>query len=95
MVSLDTVQREIEELEARGQTTYAVCERLAWLYVVRDHLGAAQGTERMAGSEFLEAASGVPYRELMKVMDEFVEAVRVVNQKPYDGLMERIRALKR
>lgn len=37
MVSIETIEEEILNLEKRD-TSYAVCERLAWLYTVRDHL---------------------------------------------------------
>ena len=54
MLSLETVEQEILELEKRD-TTYAVCERLAWLYVVRDHMTGepaheASVTSAMSGS---------------------------------------------
>ena len=37
MVSIEIIEEEILDLEKRD-TSYAVCERLAWLYTVRDHL---------------------------------------------------------
>lgn len=40
MVSIETIEEEILDLEKRD-TSYAVCERLAWLYTVRDHLKKA------------------------------------------------------
>ena len=50
-------------------------------------------TERLSGSEFLKACSGVPYGKLMGVLDEHMAALKVVNGKAYDGLMDRIREL--
>lgn len=99
MISLETIEREISELEAR-ETSYRLCERLSWLYTVRDHLLAercpqnASVTPGMEGSEFLEAASGVPYRELMRVMDEHLETIRLIYPKTYDSLVQRIRDLR-
>lgn len=46
-------------LEAETETTYGICERLACLYTVRDHLKAKQHDEPKS-SEFLTAAVGVP-----------------------------------
>lgn len=40
MVSIEIIEEEILNLEKRD-TSYAVCERLAWLYIVRDHLKKA------------------------------------------------------
>lgn len=36
MVSIETIEEEILNLEKRD-TPYAVCERPAWPYIVRDH----------------------------------------------------------
>lgn len=97
MISLDTIEREINELEARGETTYAQCERLSWLYIVRDHLRPvsedSRVTNELTGSEFLEACSGVSYPGLMRVLDEHVNAIKVVYPKAYQDLLAKIRAL--
>ena len=92
MINLETVQREINEVEARGQTTYAVCERLAWLYIVRDHLQPGIGVS-LRGSEFLEACDGAPYAAMMKVLDEHMTAMKLVNEREYESVLARIRAL--
>lgn len=95
MIDLDTIEREIHDLEARGGTTYSMCERLAWLYIVRDHLvpPTEQKQDALKGSEFLEAASNVPYPVLMGVLDEHMQAVRVVQPKEYESVMAKISAL--
>ena len=97
MVSLDVIEREIRELEARGETTYAQCERLAWLYVCRDHLvpetDERRRTQRLGGSEFLEACSGVGYPALMQVLDEHMQAIRTVYPREYERVMTSVRAL--
>ena len=36
MINLEMIQKEIDKLEAEP-TCYYGCERLAWLYIVRDH----------------------------------------------------------
>lgn len=94
MISLETIEREISELEAR-EASYKVCERLAWLYTCRDHLAPTRddSTQALHGSEFLEAASGVSYPALMQVLDEHMEAIRVLYPKSYETLMSKIRAL--
>lgn len=97
MIDLETVEREISELETRD-TSYKLCERLAWLYVVRDHIaprkGADERTQHLQGSEFLEACGGVSYPALMRVLDEHLEAIRVLYPKSYETLMDKIRALR-
>lgn len=96
MVSLDVIEREIGELEARGETTYALCERLAILYTCRDHLLPAReaATLELSGSDFLEACNGVPLGKLMAVLDEHMEAMRVIGGREYMAVMDKIRALK-
>lgn len=98
MVDLETIEREIRELEARGDTTYSLCERLAWLYVCRDHLRPereeSRTTQDLRGSEFLEAASDVSYPVLMRILDEHMSALRVVQPREYESVMDKINRLR-
>lgn len=65
---------------------------------VVDHLKASKvadpTTQDVHGSEFLEACSGVPYPALMRVLDEHMSALSVVQPREYESLMGRIRALR-
>lgn len=103
MISLDDIEREIKELEARGDTTYSLCERLAWLYIVRDHIkhgdtsvSSLNGnrTGNLHGSEFLEACAYINFAEMMQVIDAHMDAIRVVCPKEYNAVIARIRSLK-
>ena len=38
MINIDEINKEIDKLEECNYTTYEVCEKLAILYIVRDHL---------------------------------------------------------
>lgn len=93
MISLDTIEREINELEARGETTYSLCERLSWLYVCRDHLMPAREEKAQAlhGSEFLELASGISYPALMGILDEHMQALQLVQPRQYESVMDKLR----
>lgn len=97
MIDLERIEREIDELEARGDTTYSLCERLAWLYIVRDHIRPSNETTRLTqgltGSDFLEATSGVPYYRLMGVLNEHMEAMKVAYPREYENVMAKIRKL--
>ena len=97
MINLDTIEREINELEARGETTYSLCERLAYLYIVRDHLRPVREdtrkTQELSGSEFLELSSGVNYPQLMRILDEHMTAVRIVQPAEYEAVMDKIKAI--
>ncbi len=96
MVNLETVNQEILDLEKKD-TSYATCERLAWLYIVKDHLTPEQPraiTGRMAGSDFLQAASGVDVEALLGVLDEHLQSVRILYPAEYKAVVDRVRALK-
>ena len=100
MIDLETIEREISELEAR-QPSYKACERLSWLYIVRDHLYEKiyppEGSERLktalSGSEFMDAANGKPYEDVLKVVDEHLETIKMLYPKTYSSLVDRIREL--
>jgi hypothetical protein len=100
VIDLETIEREISELEAR-QPSYKACERLSWLYIVRDHLrekiyppdGKAAIKSSLSGSEFLDAANGKPYEDVMKVVDEHLETIRLLYPKTWEGIIQRIKEL--
>lgn len=102
MVSIETIEGEILDLEKRD-TSYAVCERLAWLYIVRDHLKKPtvdatamepRITGELTGSEFLKAASSVDYAALMGILDKRMECIKAVCPKEYGVVMSQIYALR-
>ena len=99
MINLQEVEREILDLEKKD-TTYAVCERLAWLYIVRDHLKAETVEEkkkagRTGESAFLMACEGVEIGALLKVIDQHMEAVQVIYPKEYSAVVEKIERIKK
>lgn len=97
MIDIDIIEKEIRQLEARGDTTYSQCERLAWLYIVADHLRQVEMDKpvgAMQGSEFLECASGVPFMSLMAILNEHMEALRVVQPREYEAVLGKLRRLK-
>ena len=96
MIDLETVEREISELEAR-EASYKVCERLAWLYIVRENIGGgrAAGARSYGGdasTEFLRLAKTVPYDRMLEIINDHLESVRLLYPKGYDTLMERLRS---
>ena len=98
MLSLEEVERTILELEKRD-TTYATCERLAWLYIVHDHLTQRIVQEKsraaeMEGSPFLAACSGAEIAEILRVMDEHMDALRVVYPNEYEAVIRKISVTK-
>lgn len=98
MIDLEEIIREIDKVEHTCDTTYRTCERLAMLYIVRNNLmrrnEETRTTDFMDGSEFLRAASNVSYIELMRVLDEHMSAMSIVQPKQYQAVIDRIRALR-
>lgn len=100
MVDLETIEREISELEAR-QPSYKLCERLSWLYIVRDHLyeklypseDGQRLKSALSGSDFLDAANGKPYEDVLKIIDEHLETIKLLYPKTYSALVDKIREL--
>lgn len=100
MVSLEKIEREIDELLTKD-TTYAVCERLCWLYTVRNNLRGAYASEdegkaltgQYSGSEFMSASSQVPIDDVLGVLDEHMAALKVVQPREYEAVMNRIASL--
>lgn len=95
MIDISVLDDEIAALEDE-ETTYETCEQLAWLYVVRDHVGAREDPETVPdvpGTEFLEVVSGRDVRGVMRVLAEHMEAIRVVAPREYERVIERIRAI--
>lgn len=95
MLSIEKINETILELEQKD-TCFSVVDKLADCYIVRDHLVAQQPkpkTGKLAGSPFLQAASGVDVAALLAVIDEHLEAVKVLYPAEYDAIIDRIKSL--
>ena len=49
---------------------------------------------QMQGSDFLEAASGTRCTDLLKVIDEHLETIKMLYPKTYSALVDKIRDLR-
>lgn len=93
MIDLEVIKDEIAALEEED-TTYETCEKLAWLYVVRDALLKKRVAELPdTRSDFLRAAAEAPTDSLLMVLDEHMDAIKVIYPQEYEKLVERIRKL--
>lgn len=93
MIDIGVIEDEIAAIEAEDETTYETCERLACLYTVRDHIKAKSDASKSVASEFLALAVGVPIQDLMKVIDEHMEAMKIVYPSEYAAIVSKIKAL--
>ena len=95
MISLEEVEKTILDLEARD-TTYAVCERLAWLYIVKDHITpfpASNNIETDNNSEFLQAITGKDSNEVWRIINDHMDCVKLVYPKQYNSIIDKINAI--
>lgn len=97
MVSLDVLNGEIAQLEQR-ELTYATVEKLAWLYIVRDKHVLAAPTSEVSNesvsvngeSDFLKACAGKSITDVLTVMNEIMETIKVLHPKLYQAVMDRL-----
>lgn len=98
MISVDELDRAILEHESRD-TSYANCERLAWLYIVRDHLNGVPSRQPVpvdadGESDFLKAVHGRDSVHVWAVLDELMETLGVVNPRLYAAVLRKIEAVE-
>ena len=97
MFNLDMINGEIAELEAKTPT-YATMERLAWLYIVRDHNTLGNCPERAdsaisydGDSDFAKLIYGRRTADVLPVMDELMSTLEQMQPRLYNMVMDRLR----
>lgn len=94
MINPEELDKEILMLEKKD-TTYANCERLAWLYIVRDHVTGQQQRQPApldvsGDSDFLCAIDGKDSVLVWALMDELMDALKVLQPKLYSSVMNKL-----
>lgn len=98
MLNIDEINGEIARLE-RQPLTYVTVERLAWLYIVRDHTVLASeplvktNTEKTApggDSDFCKACEGKSIESVMDVVDELMDTLHVMQPRVYNAVMQKL-----
>jgi hypothetical protein len=96
MLNLDEINSEILMLETKRDTTYSVIEKLAPLYIVRDHLtGAAPIVQpvplNVSGeTDFLQSVSGKDSVQVFAVIDELMTTLQATNLRLYNAVMRKV-----
>ena len=102
MVDLDIINGTIAEWEAK-ELTFVVVERLAWLYIVRDNalmrIKDETGEDPVvmpavaisSGSEFMEACEKADPVKLWNVLDEMMNAVKILQPRLYEATLDKLR----
>ena len=94
MISRDEIDRTILELEGHD-TSFAVCEKLAMLYIVRDHMektpvGALKYTEIQGDSDFIRAIRGKDSVKVLECLNELMGTIQVINSRLYDAVISKL-----
>lgn len=101
-MDIDEINTHIHKLKC-GSTDWQSVEKLAALCTVRDELeeaqiqslppatyAAAYSAAAEPQSDFVAAASSVPFVGLMQVLDEHMKAIKLVYPKEYELVMRKI-----
>lgn len=97
MLNIEEINKTILDLE-QHDTTYAVCEKLSWLYIVRDHLTGQQQKQPVplsvsGDSEFLAAVNGKESTAAWVIMDDLMDTLKIVNPRVYESVLRKIKEL--
>ena len=104
MINLDIINGEIASLEQK-ETTYVIVEKLAWLYIVRDHIQMGVESRSLnvsrettpkieSTSEFLSVCSEVDIESLLNVLNEHMDVIKTVYPKEYTAIIDRIKSIR-
>lgn len=105
-MDIDEINEHIRKLKCEG-TSWQSVEKLAVLCTVRNELEEKQqpdlqpaaakipaySTAAAPQSEFVQAASAAPFGGLMDVLDEHMNAIKLVYPKEYELVIKRLNLL--
>ena len=102
------INEHIRKLKCE-ETNWQSVEKLAALCTVRNELSEAESSPspqpeparqieystrpQEPQSEFVEAASAVPFSELMKVLDKHMDSIKLVYPKEYSSIIYRLKSM--
>lgn len=115
MIDLRELNETIDDLKRHGATIGAA-EKLALLYIAREHMEREEQEKQKQTndvehgyssaddprlnvvdvepkSEFLSACNGAPVDGVLMIMNEHMEAIRVLYPKEYTAIVEKLRSL--
>ena len=107
MISIEQITGEISALEEE-KPTHVIMQKLANLYIVRDHMGIGRNQEQdiitatvreinpaslSSDTDFAKAIDGMDIREVLEVMDELMETLQTIQPRLYDGVMRKLNSM--
>lgn len=89
-MDIKEIRDEVNRLE-QSETNYQNCQRLSVLYSILDHHQTKKETRYSgASSEFLLAMSKADEQKALKILDEHMEAIRVLYPKEYRVIINKL-----
>lgn len=100
-MNMRDVENTIYDLE-NGVTNFDTCNKLASLYIIRDHAQGSNSTPATVVTEpsklisldsetdFAHAVNSMDSNDVMKIMDELMTTLQVVNPRLYNGVMNKL-----
>ena len=92
MTNADIIEAEIKDLEQR-EINYNNAEKLAWLYIVRDHLSTKPTAVYNSGTKFAAAIAGKNIADVLKVVDELMSTLEMLSPKLYGVTLDSLNLL--
>ena len=91
MLDLNTINKEIAKIIQHGNN-FEDCQKLAILVVCRGAFKDTTPTTVTYNSrtEFAQLISDKTFDDILPVMDELMEAVKVLNPRLYDGVVGKL-----
>ena len=93
MLNVDEINKEILNLETKRDTTYAAIEKLAPLYIVRDHLRGSEpsGSISTQGQTVFERAiAGKDFSDVLPILCDLMSTLEAVNPVLYRKVIEKL-----
>ena len=91
-MDIKEIEVEIDKLE-QAETNYQNCSKLAVLYTIKDHFKSKKTAGySYSASEFLLAVNEAPLDEALKVIDEHMEAIKLLYPKEYSAVIRKLKS---
>ena len=91
MLTADRINAEIASVIEHGDNRQDIMY-LASLYNVRDHLEQSASVSKVvsSGSEFMNCINGKCFDDVIPVLDELMDTLKIINERVYQGVMRKL-----
>ena len=106
MIKEEELLDAIAECQGERNPNANTCRNLAAYYTILDHINEKEGIERPvnaysyasgsdsitynSGSEFSESIYGRDVNDVMLIIDELMETLKLINPRLYDSVMRKL-----